>query len=353
MVFWTAVYHFFSRRWVYHTLFWLALIPLMLLLPSQQEVGWLMRWLAFMVNGLLYGLIVYFNLLYLIPRYLSGKRFARYSLLLILSVLLLTPIRVFILFILMEGYPEVQADLKVSQVWYFLITFFVVGMSTVMKVFSEWVRYQRDRQELVTKNMQSELKFLKSQINPHFLFNTLNSLYALTIKKDDRAPEIVIKLSEMLRYMLYESNAARVSLEKEINYIKNYLELEQLRQGGEADIQFHLKGEVNHQSIAPLMFIPFLENAFKHGLNHQMGKGFVHATLEVQDQKVHLLIENSKPEHIPLQPQKSGGIGMVNVRRRLDLIYPDRHRLLVENNPKTYKVDMRLELDTPAELAGI
>ena len=194
--------------------------------------------------------------------------------------------------------------------------------------------------------MQSELRFLKSQINPHFLFNTLNNLYALTLKKSDKAPEIVIKLSEMMRYMLYECNEKRVPLVKEVNYLRNYLDLEQLRQSDKISINFTVEGDIGNQEIAPLLFIPFLENSFKHGLNTQIREGFVDIRMKVADQDVEFYIENSKGEMV-IQPtgRPSGGIGLENVRRRLNILYPDRYNLRVSDNPNTYSVYLTIELE--------
>ncbi|HQW27455.1 MAG TPA: histidine kinase, partial [Saprospiraceae bacterium] len=204
---------------------------------------------------------------------------------------------------------------------------------------------QRDRKDLETQRMQSEIKFLKSQINPHFLFNTLNSLYALTLKKSDKAPEIVIKLSEMMRYMLYESNERRVPLQKEVNYIQNYLALEALRQSGHADIRFNVEGQITDQTIAPLIFIPFLENSFKHGLNHQISDGYVHVTMKVLDNKLLLRILNSKPAQLPVPSEKtSGGIGLANVQRRLNLLYPNQYKLDIEDSDKEHIVELSLAL---------
>ena len=218
--------------------------------------------------------------------------------------------------------------------------------STIYYIMNEWLKGQRKTSELHNKTLQSELKFLKSQINPHFLFNTLNNLYALTLKKSDLAPEIVLKLSEMMRYMLYECNERMVPLSKEVNYIKNYLELEKLRQGKKFDIKFDLEGEIEHQKIAPLMFIPFLENSFKHGLNNQISEGFVDIKLKIFDHSVEVDIENSKSPTLPSPSgKKSGGIGLVNVRRRLDLLYPDNYNLDIKNNPNTYHVNLKLNLD--------
>ena len=130
----------------------------------------------------------------------------------------------------------------------------------------------------------------------------------------------------MMRYMLYECNEKSVSLQKEVNYIKNYLDLERLRHAGHVDIKFDVKGNISLQKIAPLMFIPFLENSFKHGLNKQINQSFVYIDLEVKEDDIHLIIENSKPQTLPMQThKKSGGIGLVNVKRRLNILYPDQH----------------------------
>ncbi len=218
--------------------------------------------------------------------------------------------------------------------------------STIYYIMNEWLKGQRKTSELQNKTLQSELRFLKSQINPHFLFNTLNNLYALTLKKSDEAPEIVLKLSEMMRYMLYECNERRVPLRKEVNYIKNYLELEKLRQAKKFDIRFQMEGEIENQKIAPLMFIPFLENSFKHGLNSQISEGFVDIRLNVMDDSVEVDIENSKAPTLPSPSgKKSGGIGLVNVRRRLALLYPDSYDLSIRSNPNTYHVNLKLKLD--------
>jgi len=211
---------------------------------------------------------------------------------------------------------------------------------------NDWLLTQREKQELQAQTLQSELKFLKSQINPHFLFNTLNSLYALTLKKSDQAPEIVLKLSEMMRYMLYECNVPMVPLQKEVNYLKNYLELEKLRQGKKMKINLQVEGEAKNQRIAPLMFIPFIENCFKHGISNQITDGYVNILLEIENENIEVTIENSKaPTRPSTTGKKSGGIGLVNVKRRLNLLYPDKHELKVDEDPNTYTVNLVLELD--------
>ena len=257
----------------------------------------------------------------------------------------MTPLKMLALHLIFTGNEPLQVQLINDQPIYFLSSFIIAGGSTVLKVFSDWVRYQRDRQILEKQNMQSELRFLKSQINPHFLFNTLNSLYALTLKKSEKAPEIVVKLSEMMRYMLYECNEKSVPLSKEVNYIQNHLELQKLRHGNHVDIKFDLEGKVDNQVIAPLMFIPFLENSFKHGLKNQIQEGFVDIHLKVDEHNVRVKIENSKAQTLPTQIHKrSGGIGLKNVQRRLNILYPNKHNLSITETPKTYSIQLEIGL---------
>ena len=340
------IFEFFQQRNTRHALIWLMIL-LGLVVIDGKELGWGYSLAEQAIVVLFYMLIVYFNLYYLIPNYLSQKTILTYTGLLLLTAMILTPIKTIALYFLYSGHPIHQEYFAFKWHEVFMAIFLIGAGSTLAKILSDWLRHERDRKELQTQTMQSELKFLKSQINPHFLFNTLNSLYALTLKKSDSAPEIVIKLSEMMRYMLYECNERRVPLRKEVQYIQNYLDLERLRQGQHAEIEFELNGLIKEQQIAPLMFTPFLENSFKHGLNNQLTEGFVRIKLDVEDHKVQLLIENSKAPTKPVQNHNkpSGGIGLVNVRRRLNLIYPQQYDLKVDDQPNVYKVNLELDLD--------
>ena len=336
---------FVQKPWFLHGLFWALVFTVMLMAGRDNDFS-LLEITRKLINISFYILVVYINLGYLIPKFLNQKNFMTYILLLLAMVAVFTPIKVLLLYI---TYKEVDPRefLVMNQHTIFLLLFMIAAGSTVIKIISDWQKHQRDRKDLETQRMQSEIKFLKSQINPHFLFNTLNSLYALTLKKSDKAPEIVIKLSEMMRYMLYESNERRVPLQKEVNYIRNYLAMEGLRQYGHADISFNVEGDITDQTIAPLIFIPFLENSFKHGLNHQISDGYVHVIMKVLGNKLLLRITNSKPAQV-LQPieKTSGGIGLANVQRRLNLLYPNQFKLDIEDNEKEHIVELSLALTT-------
>lgn len=340
-----SVYEFLSRRVVYHTLFWIVVYMSLVLLDYRQNGDYNMAVTNELINLVFYMVIVYCNLLYLIPR-LMARSVPSYLIMMVVMCAVITPIQVLALYIKFYGKIDFQQALLEQQGSLLFGNISMALLSTVLRVIMDWWRYQQEKQELITRTMQSELRFLKSQINPHFLFNTLNNLYALTLKKSDQAPEIVLKLSEIMRYMLYECNEKQVLLSKEIHYMNNYLDLERLRQPKDAAITFETYGRVSEQLVAPLIFVPFVENSFKHGLNHHIsGGGFVHIRLSVSGDDLEFEIENSKMEHLPqMAHPRSGGIGLVNVRQRLNMLYPEAYNLTVKDEPGRYTVTLQLSL---------
>ncbi|MCP9234909.1 sensor histidine kinase [Lewinella sp. JB7] len=336
------------RRPFYHGLGWLAFFAILVILQLQAgeySIGLVL--INELITIVVFMVVVYTNLLFLFPNYLKPGRFWIYLAALVGLSVIFTPMELVIKYFLFSYREKVQIDLLNNMEAYFLGNFLIGGVSSMGKIMTDWIAENRKKQEVENETMQSELRFLKSQINPHFLFNTLNSLYALTLKKSDKAPDIVIKLSEMMRYMLYECNEPQVPLRKEINYLRNYLDLERLRQREGIDITLEVKGQVVDQQIAPLLLIPFLENSFKHGINAAIRGGFVHAILQVEVKSIRFDLENSKGTVLPRSPdtaRPSGGIGLVNVRRRLELLYPDRHQLDITETPSTYAIHLTLQL---------
>lgn len=334
------------NRGVYHTLFWIWLY-IALFHFEDQNYSPLFRLGLELVNVIFYAALVYFNIFFLVPKYLTGKRLWIYALLLVLSCMLITPLKVVVLFFIFNNYHDVQVALIENQHWYFSTFLLIGGLSTVYAIITDWKKQEKDQQELQTKTVESELRFLKTQINPHFLFNTLNSLYALTIKKSDNAPEVVLMLSEMMRYMLYECNEPEVPLSKEVNYIENYLNLEKLRVAKNANIKFEVEGKIENQTIAPLLFIPFIENSFKHGMSNQISNAFIAIKMQINKENIVFSVKNSKPQALAMANfnRKSGGIGLVNVKRRLDLLYPKKNELTIEDNLDEYSICLKIMLN--------
>ncbi len=327
-----------------HVAFW-TLILFATILPERGDINSFSIILE-TINIAFYAFIIYFNLYYLFPKYLKGKSLKIYIPALLLSVLLLTPIKGAVLYLLHYTDDSYKRQIILNLHYTFLSTFFVAGASTIFKILIEWLKFQREKKKLEKEVMQSELKFLKSQINPHFLFNTLNNVYSLALIKSDKTPDVVLKLSEILRYMLYECNEPKVKLASEVKYIENYLALEKLRQNKNLNIEFIKEGEIKDQVISPLLFTPFLENAFKHGVNKVLENKCVKIHLKVNKNKVFFSVENTKPDIDAEELIKTpGGIGLANVKKRLNLLYPNKYRFDIENTKTSYKIELFLELN--------
>ena len=212
----------------------------------------------------------------------------------------------------------------------------------VVKVIEDWFRHQRERTTLVGERNAAELAFLKSQVNPHFLFNTLNNIYSLAYTRSDAAPGAILKLSELMRYMLYDSNAERVSLAKEVAYLTNFIDLEKLRVS-QANVQFSVEGDTDRFRIEPLLLVSFVENAFKHGDLTDPSQPLV-IDLSVINGRLRIDTLNKKTSR---QTDAVGGIGLANVRRRLALLYPNQHALRVIEEPGSYACSLELNLLIP------
>jgi histidine kinase len=195
------------------------------------------------------------------------------------------------------------------------------------------LRMERDKLDL-------ELNFLKSQLNPHFLFNTLNNIYTLSLSGNPLASDLILHISGMMRYTLYESDAQLVPLKKEVEFLRNYIELESVRYGPNADIRFECnEDEINEQMIGPLLVFPFVENAFKHGQNNSTGKSLVKVSIKTDGPGLIFEIINSINELKGIK-KTVGGIGQANSRKRLELLYPGQHLLTIENTADLYKVKL-------------
>ena len=231
-----------------------------------------------------------------------------------------------------------------------LLRIFIPVVMTVappmsLKLVMDIIRASTRTLRLERDNLNLEVNFLRSQLNPHFLFNTLNNIYSLSIRNDALASDLIMHLSEMMRYTLYDSNTEKVALHMEADFLKNYIELESVRYGKNATISFVCDTDnMQHQQIAPLLMFPFVENAFKYSHSTTGDKCWIHAAMNLDGKQLRFEITNSKGE-LPERKNGPGGIGLTNTRKRLILLYPDQHILHIENNPEYYKVVLTLTLN--------
>jgi len=222
-----------------------------------------------------------------------------------------------------------------------------IAFSTVaFTVIASCVKIALDRLILDKERKENELRHLKAQLNPHFLFNTLNNLYGLAVAESKKLPDLMLKLSDLLRHSLYDTNQPFVALQKEMEYISNYIELERIRLSSKVDIRLTVGGDLGGLSIAPLLLIVFIENAFKHFSAAKGQQPFVHITLSVKNGKLVLQVKNSiDPSWLPApNGKRKGGLGLENARQRLELIYADQYQLHIQKLPDSFETHLEIEL---------
>lgn len=216
--------------------------------------------------------------------------------------------------------------------------------STVIGVTRFANRKEKEAVYLQNEKLETELKFLKSQVNPHFLFNALNNIYSLAVMQAPQTPESVMQLSEILRYMVYDSNEASVPLKSEINYIENFVDLHLLKDSRGMNVELDLDKSVGNLNIAPLLFIPFVENAFKHSKIESIKDGFIKISLKVDNKDITFRSTNSKPKE-QFTKDSVGGVGLVNTKKRLALLYPDnQHNLVINDTNDQFEVILKIKL---------
>jgi hypothetical protein len=211
----------------------------------------------------------------------------------------------------------------------------VVFFSLMVKMNSRWKQAEKER-------LKAELSYFKAQINPHFLFNTLNTIYSLAIQKADNTPEAVVKLSGMMRYVISDASNDFVPLDNEIGYISDYIELQKIRFGETVDVDYRTEEITSVPQIAPLILIPFIENAFKFGVNPEMDS-FIGINIKLSGQELHMRVFNKKVGNFSSNGTSSG-LGISNARHRLELLYPDKYRLLIDDKEREYTVDLYITL---------
>jgi sensor histidine kinase YesM len=218
-----------------------------------------------------------------------------------------------------------------------------IGLLGAIRLFKQWWHEREINQQLRQTQLESELQWLRLQLHPHFLFNTLNNLYGLIGDRDNKqALEVVERLSGLLRYMLYDTDTPAVPLDKELQHLRDYLLLEKIRCEDRLDIAVSIKGDPSGKNIAPLLLLPFLENSFKHGVAHQIDQAWINLQIRVDDESLSMHLSNGKSDQSP--NDVACGIGLDNAKRRLALLYPERHRLYIAETEDTYTVKLYLLL---------
>lgn len=335
---------------ILNVIFWL--FPLFMVLSSifgdsaHSMNYFLVHFVAFSAINIA---LFYINYLILIPEFL--KRRKRYGLYLLCFFGLLAVAIVVKTVVVVLSSEDVLANQVITGFKramalkiYVLITAFISGFfmiaSALIYFTADWFTTQRIRKDAEIESREMELQFLKSQLNPHFLFNSLNNIYSLAYQKSDQTADAIMKLSEIMRYMIYESNTSTVSLSKEVDYLKSYIDLQKIRFKNGAFVEMSINGEIDNQRVVPLMLISFVENAFKHGIaNDPIAPIKINI---IANQKIlHFSVVNKKGKQ---NKDALGGVGLTNVERRLQLVYPNRYKLNVTNGDGYYTTELMIDI---------
>jgi len=298
-------------------------------------------------------ILVAINLTYLLPKLYFKRKLGLYFLIssfLFIGLIWLLNNELLIFSEFVESYnvPEkIFERRRNSQAGTWLRFFIPLLISFVGSTLVELTHFANKKEKaaisIEKEKLDTEMKFLKSQVNPHFLFNALNNIYALTVIKSDQAPGNLMRLSEMLRYMLYDSNDGKVPLQKEIEYLENYISLASLKDSRGLNVKAELDKSQPGLKVAPLLFIPFVENAFKHSKIEDLNNGFIKICLKTSSEQIEFSVENSIPS-VSFKKDKLGGIGLTNTKKRLELLYPYKHLLNISDSGKVYSVILKLDL---------
>ncbi len=345
-----------QNRWLSHSLFWV----LLLLFYTQINVVYKDGYHKVLVHNAIIlipqMLAAYFMAYYQIPKLLYKKKYGLFILSLLIGCYAFSALgRILVVHIIEELYREppfgkesiweILTDVKWLYKHYFYSVFLPVFLFVSVKLLKERLEAQRLQEVLLKEKVSAELSFLKAQIHPHFLFNTLNNLYTLTLQKSDKASDTVLKLSDILDYMLYQCNDKEVLIDKEIQLIDNYINLEQLRYGERLSLSFTNTVDNPNTKIAPLLLISLVENAFKHGASGAIKNPIIDIKLEVKNKQLLFSIFNTKEKFKQEDKTKfKEGVGLRNTKSQLQLLYPNKHQIEIIEEPLSFQVKLIVDL---------
>ncbi len=331
---------------------------------AQGSIHRIFGYSRILVTVGLFAVIFYLNYYFLIPRYLSKKKFKKYAGAIVSILLMVSGIS----YLNRPAPPEFMQHRmpppaknlgNAPHLWRFeppkrliffsfgdlLLSVIALTISTSIRGTREWFENEKQLKEIENQKLTAELSYLKAQINPHFFFNTLNGIYALARKKSDHTLDVILKLSDLMRYIIYEANTAKVLLSREISHIENYIELQRIRLNEIVQVHFQVNGNPGFLQIEPLLFSVFLENAFKHGIDYSR-PGKIDISLTVNGHHLIFIIENPILRNKKETQNRDSGVGLKNIKQRLQLVYPNRHKLKIYQKDERHIVELYLNITT-------
>ncbi|MBI1783299.1 MAG: histidine kinase [Sphingobacteriales bacterium] len=339
----------YNKKWVavvLHIAAWTLLFSLPFILrpnygdnshrPKEETVGII----SYLINDLIYVSFFYFNALFLIPSFIYKRKYNQYSLIIVVCF---GTILLFTWFLFFSVLGQSKFNIRGHLLFNFFFFLFILAGSTAYRMIKDRTRADRVAREKENENLKTELSLLRSQASPHFMFNVLNNMVALARKKSDLLEPALLKFSLLMRYMLYETDEDKVPLEKEIEYLQSYIDLQQLRFGKNVAIEVNMQNNDVNYEIEPMLLIPFVENAFKHGTG-MIEEAHIGIDLKTENGILIFVVKN-KYNHASIEiKDKTSGIGLNNVKRRLNLLYGDKQKLQITKKDNWFTVSLNLNL---------
>jgi two-component system sensor histidine kinase AlgZ len=334
-----------NRLFILHASFWAVYITFFVYYISSfqqsEEINWARVFTVAGIHIVCAASISYLNYFYFLPKFLFRKQITAFIVVLVvaLSIAVYSRVQLERYFIdeFLHKHEYLYRPRFIVQLIFSYLS--IILFVSLLRFAADWLDLQTTRKEIEKEKLTAELNFLKAQVNPHFLFNTLNNLYYLAYSKSENTTEVIEKLSGMMRYMIYDSNYAQVQLNKEIDYMQNYISLEKLRLNDKVKINFNIEGDSDSIRIVPLVLITFLENAFKHGVSSTTSESWINASLTCSPGKLIFEVANKKAAKTT---EEKSGIGLQNVKRRLELSYPGQYALDMNDTPAEYRVRLAI-----------
>ena len=335
-----------TMRIVFHILAWsvISLVPLYFV-PRVSPGGDLRQFhfSALLHTGMLI-IIFYFNFRYLYPGYFKQNKIPTYVLLCILTALSFTSVYGWIKYVLGELYACFLLFVFVKS----FIALAVIALSTFCRLVADTIREQNEQRRRETENLKTELSFLRSQVSPHFMFNVLNSLVAMIRQKSDQLEPVVIQLSNLMRYMLYESDEEKVSLKTEVEYLMSYVRMQLIRFSDDVEVVLDVQQDFPNRLIEPMLLIPIVENAFKHGVG-MIDQPMIKIAVSYVEDELSLVVKNKfTTRYAQTNEKKNSGIGLDNLKKRLVLLYPD-HVLYVDQQNGWFTVSLQIKIKSTVD----
>ncbi|MBD0831896.1 sensor histidine kinase [Aestuariibaculum sediminum] len=298
-------------------------------------------------------ILCYLNIFILMPYLVYTKKYILYVISVLLSIFIMVLVKYNLTYWLVsrnvwpEG-PEAIDRLTFNYTIDMMIgELYVITFVTAIKITLDYLQEHKRVALLEKTQLETELRFLKTQVSPHFFFNTLNNIYSLSVEKSNKTPSMILKLSELMRYLLYETREKRQTLEKEILYIQNYIDLERVRYDDNLEVNMYISGDISNKEIAPILLLTFIENAFKHGANKNIGKVKININFKIKENFLYFTVSNPLPqinEHLKETKQK-GGIGLKNAKKRLELGYnKNDYKLSIKTTKSKFIVRLKIKV---------